>query len=65
MRDLIATDMSGPMLHQAEAKLRGHSNVRFQQQDAYKTSFDESTFDAVLSGAAGVRFISESARSAC
>lgn len=48
VKDLVATDMSEPMLHQAKAKLGEHSNVRFQKQDAYKTSFDESTFDAVL-----------------
>lgn len=48
VRDLIATDMSEPMLHQARAKLGEHGNVRFQKQDAYKTTFDESTFDAVL-----------------
>jgi ABC-2 type transport system ATP-binding protein len=48
VQDLIATDMSEPMLQQARAKLGGHSNVRFQKQDAYKTSFEESTFDAVL-----------------
>jgi ubiquinone/menaquinone biosynthesis C-methylase UbiE len=48
VRDLIATDMSEPMLRQARAKLGEHSNVRFQKQDAYKTGFDESMFDAVL-----------------
>ena len=48
VNDLIATDMSEPMLHQARAKLGEHSNVRFQKQDAYKTAFDESTFDAVF-----------------
>lgn len=48
VKDLIATDMSEPMLHQARAKLGEHSNVRFQKQDAYRTAFDESTFDAVL-----------------
>ena len=48
VKDVIATDMSEPMLHQARAKLGEHSNVRFQKQDAYKTSFSESTFDAVL-----------------
>lgn len=48
VKDLIATDMSEPMLQQARAKLGRHSNVRFQKEDAYKTSFNESAFDAVL-----------------
>jgi ubiquinone/menaquinone biosynthesis C-methylase UbiE len=48
VKDLIATDMSEPMLHQARAKLGEHGNVQFQKQDAYKTTFKESTFDAVL-----------------
>lgn len=48
VKDLVATDMSEPMLHQAKAKLGRHNNVRFQKQDAYKTDFDEGTFDAVL-----------------
>ena len=48
VKDLIATDMSEPMLHQARTKLGEHSNVRTQKQDAYKTAFDQSTFDAVL-----------------
>ncbi len=48
VRDLTATDMSEAMLQQAGAKLGQHSNVRFQKQDAYNTSFEESTFDAVL-----------------
>ena len=46
--DLIATDMSESMLDQARAKLGEHGNVRFQKQDAYKTTFGDSTFDAVL-----------------
>ena len=48
VKDLIATDMSEPMLHQARVKLGQRNNVRFEKQDAYETSFDESTFDAVL-----------------
>ncbi|MGB5193044.1 MAG: class I SAM-dependent methyltransferase, partial [Polyangiales bacterium] len=48
VKDLLATDMSEPMLHQAKAKLAAHGNVRFQKQDAYKTTFDDSTFDVVL-----------------
>ena len=48
VKDLVATDMSEQMLQQAKAKLGEHSNVRVQKQDAYKTSFDESAFDAVL-----------------
>ena len=48
VKDLIATDMSEPMLNQARLKLGEHSNVRFQKEDAYKTAFDESGFDAVL-----------------
>ena len=48
VKDLIATDMSEPMLQQARAKLGRHSNLRFQKEDAYKTSFNESAFDAVL-----------------
>jgi ABC-2 type transport system ATP-binding protein len=48
VKDLIATDMSEPMLQQARAKLGEHNNVRFQKEDAYKTSFSESAFDAVL-----------------
>ena len=48
VKDLIATAMSEPMLQQARAKLGEHGNVRFQKQDAYKTAFDESEFDAVL-----------------
>ena len=48
VKDLIATDMSEAMLNQARAKLRDHSNVRFQKQDAYKIAFNESEFDAVL-----------------
>ncbi len=48
VRDLVATDMSEPMLDQARTKLGEHGNVRFQHEDAYRTSFDESTFDAVL-----------------
>ena len=46
--DLIVTDMSESMLDQARAKLGEHGNVRFQKQDAYKTTFDASTFDVVL-----------------
>lgn len=48
VKDLVATDMSETMLHQARAKLVDHGNVQLQRQDAYKTTFDESTFDAVL-----------------
>ncbi len=48
VKDLIATDMSEPMLDRARAKLGGHSNVRFEKQDAYKTDYDASTLDAVL-----------------
>ena len=48
VKDLIATDMSEPMLNRARAKLGAHSNVRFEKHDAYKTTFDESTFDAVF-----------------
>lgn len=48
VKDLIATDMSESMLQQARAKLGEHSNVRFQKQDAYKTTFNESAFDAVF-----------------
>lgn len=48
VKDLLATDMSESMLHQAKAKLAAHGNVRFQKQDAYKTTFDDSTFDVVL-----------------
>lgn len=48
VNDLVVTDLSDLMLNQARAKLGEHSNVRFQKQDAYKTAFDESTFDAVL-----------------
>lgn len=48
VKDLTATDMSESMLGEARAKLGEHSNVRIQKQDAYKTTFDESTFDAVL-----------------
>lgn len=48
VKGLIATDMSEPMLYQARAKRGAHGNVRFQQQDAYATTFDDSTFDAVL-----------------
>lgn len=47
-KNLIATDMSEPMLDLARAKLGKHSNTQFQRQDAYRTSFNESTFDAVL-----------------
>ncbi len=48
VNDLTATDMSERMLHQARAKLAEHGNVRFQKQDAYKTTFDEASFDAVV-----------------
>jgi len=48
VKDLTATDMSEPMLQQARAKLGEHSNVQFQKQDAYKTSFNDSAFDAVF-----------------
>jgi ubiquinone/menaquinone biosynthesis C-methylase UbiE len=48
VKDLIVTDMSEPMLQQARAKLGEHGNVRFQKEDAYKTTFDDSSFDAVL-----------------
>ena len=48
VKDLIATDMSEPMLDKARAKLGEHRNVRFEKQDAYETGFDESEFDAVL-----------------
>ena len=48
VKHLVATDMSEPMLQQARAKLGGHSNVEFQKQDAYNTTFDDSAFDAVL-----------------
>lgn len=48
VKDLTATDMSEPMLDLARTKLGGHSNVRFEKQDAYSTTFDESTFDAVF-----------------
>jgi ubiquinone/menaquinone biosynthesis C-methylase UbiE len=36
------------MLQQARSKLGQHNNIQFQKQDAYNTSFDDSTFDAVL-----------------
>jgi ubiquinone/menaquinone biosynthesis C-methylase UbiE len=48
VKDLIATDLSEPMIHQARAKLGEHANVRLEKQDAYKTNFDEAAFDAVL-----------------
>ena len=48
IKDLVATDMSEPMLQQARAKLEEHGNVRVQKQDAYKTTFDDATLDAVL-----------------
>jgi ubiquinone/menaquinone biosynthesis C-methylase UbiE len=48
VKDLTATDMSESMLQQARAKLGEHSNVQFQKQDAYRTSFNESAIDAVL-----------------
>lgn len=48
VKDLIATDMSGPMLNQARAKLGAHGNVRFEEHDAYTTTFDEATFDGVF-----------------
>ena len=46
--DLTATDMSEPMLRRAGAKLAGHGNVRFLQQDAYRTTFDDEAFDVVF-----------------
>ena len=48
VKDLIATDMSEPMLKQARAKLGEHSNVEFERRDAYETAFDDAMFDAVL-----------------
>jgi ubiquinone/menaquinone biosynthesis C-methylase UbiE len=48
VKDLIATGMSEPMLQETRAKLAEHGNVEFQKQDAYKTGFEDSTFDAVL-----------------
>mgnify|MGYP001815406618 FL=1 len=48
VKDLIATDMSEPMLKQARAKLGEHNNVQFERRDAYETAFDDATFDAVL-----------------
>jgi ABC-2 type transport system ATP-binding protein len=46
--DLIATDMSDAMLDRARDKLGDHGNVRFQKQDAYKTTFEDATFDVVF-----------------
>ena len=48
VKDLVATDMSEAMLQEARTKLGEHGNVRFQKEDAYKTSFTESAFDAVF-----------------
>lgn len=46
--ELTATDMSEAMLQKASAKLGRYGNIRFERQNAYDTTFDDSAFDAVV-----------------
>jgi ubiquinone/menaquinone biosynthesis C-methylase UbiE len=46
--DVLATDLSGPMLDRARNNLRSLSNVRFQQANSEHTPFGADTFDTVL-----------------
>ena len=46
--ELLATDLSQPMLDVARAKFHPDETVRFEVQDALDLSFDEATFDAIV-----------------
>lgn len=48
VRHLTATDMSPKMLEHATEKLASHGNARVQREDAYRLSFKDERFDAVL-----------------
>lgn len=48
VEQLTATDMSPRMVEHATERLASHSNAQVRREDAYRTSFEEDTFDAVL-----------------
>lgn len=48
VKRLVATDLSGEMIEQANKKLSKFINVETRIEDSYKTSFDDNTFDTVF-----------------
>jgi len=48
VKRLVATDLSGEMIEQANKKLSKFINVETRKEDSYETSFKDNTFDAVL-----------------
>jgi len=70
VREVVATDITAPMLEAAERHIRasGATNVRFQEADAMALPFDDASFDLVTCRVAPhhfpdcARFVRESAR---
>jgi ubiquinone/menaquinone biosynthesis C-methylase UbiE len=48
VKHLTATDLSPEMLEQARQRLGAYENVELRKEDAYQTSFADSSFSAVL-----------------
>lgn len=70
VREVVATDLTKPMLEAAERHIRasGATNVRFQEADAMALPFEDASFDLVTCRVAPhhfpdcARFVRESAR---